>query len=278
MSSKGSNVTQVRQWQAHLNLQTEVRDSKTRLVALDHKGPLRVQRPFVQNDGSCHIYLLHPPGGMVGGDTIAIDVSAGKGTHTLVTTPAAGKHYGCLPDMPQQMIQQHLRAADDAYLEWVPQESIFFDRTNASVVQNVELAPTSQYLGWEILTFGRRASGEDFSNGAMSQSLSIRVAGKLIHREYLSFDPALQRATWGLNDHSVVGTLVAVFPERNHSEAMRRVPEVRSLLNDPNWGVTGKPRTLLVRFVGDSAEQCREGFFAARDLLSRSIRPRIWKT
>ena len=108
--------------------------------------------------------------------------------------------------------------------------------------------------------------------------LKLLIIHILIHREYLSFDLALQRAAWGLNDHSVVGTLVAVFPESNHSEATRLVPEVRSLLDDPNWGLTQKACTLLVRFVGDSAEQCREGFFAARDLLSQSIRPRIWKT
>jgi len=279
VSGQGSNVSQERQlrrWDAHLNLYTELRDNRTRLVGVDHKGPLRVQRPLAQADGSCHIYLLHPPGGLVGGDSLDISITAGLGTHTVVTTPAAGKHYGCLPGMPGQTVRQTLTVAEGAYLEWVPQESIFFDKTNALVIQQVDLEASSQYLGWEILTLGRRGSGEDFSGGALSQSLELRVAGRLIHRENLMFDQQLQDSLWGLNARSVVGTLVAVTGCEDPGNDLTE--ELRCRLNDPNWGVTTKERTLLVRYVGDSAEVCREGFFEVRDLVSSSIRPRIWTT
>lgn len=261
----------MREWQASLNLRTELKGSVTRLTAARHEGPLRVQRPFQQRDGSCHIYMLHPPGGLVGGDSLNVTIFAGTDTHTVVTTPAAGKHYGCLPEMPQQIVRQTMTVGPGAFFEWVPQESIFFNKTNASVYQTVNLDESSRYLGWEILTLGRRASGEDFSGGNLCQSVEIRVAGRLIHRERLQFSESLQNAVWGLDSHSVVGTLVAF----NLSDSL---DEIRGQLSDPEWGVTQKGCTLLVRYVGSSAEDCREGFFGLRDLLSRSDRPRIWKT
>ncbi len=271
-----------RSWQANLDLVTEIRDGVTRLTEARHKGPLRVQRPFVQNDGSCHIYLLHPPGGLVGGDSLNINIDAGPGTHTVLTTPAAGKHYGCLPDMQQQIVRQSISVGADALVEWVPQESIFFNRTNARVCQQVNLEESGGYLGWEIVTLGRRAFGEDFSGGNLSQSLEIRSGGRLAHREHLSVSELLQTSSWGLNGCSVLGTLIAfnVLETATDSRDVEKdtVLSLRASLRDPEWGVTMKGRTLLVRYLGDSAEACREGFFVVRDLLSGSERPRIWKT
>jgi len=274
VSSQVLNASAQRRWRACLDLETGLRDGVTRLTAAKHEGPLRVQRPFVQSDGSCHIYLLHPPGGLVGGDSLDININAAASTHTVVTTPAAGKHYGCLPDMPTQSVRQHISVGEQAFMEWVPQESIFFNRTNADVYQRVELQESSRYLGWEIITLGRRASGEDFSAGSMTQALDVCVAGQLVHRERLVFSETLQNSHWGLDGASVVGTLIAF----NLSETKDDTERVREALRDPNWGVTEKGRTLLVRFVGDSAEHCREGFFKVRDQLSGSARPRIWKT
>lgn len=274
VSSQVLNASAEREWRATLDLETGVREGVTRLTAAKHEGPLRVQRPFVQSDGSCHIYLLHPPGGLVGGDSLDISINATAGTHTVVTTPAAGKHYGCLPGMPTQSVRQRISVGDQAFMEWVPQESIFFNRTNADVHQRVDLQPSSRYLGWEIITFGRRAFGEDFSAGSMTQALDVCVAGQMIHRERLVFSELMQTSHWGLDGASVVGTLIAF----NLSETKDDTERVRGALRDPNWGVTKKGRTLLVRFVGDSAEECREGFFKVRDQLSGSPRPRIWKT
>ena len=50
----------------------------TRLTTRAHRGPLVVQRPFYpEGPGVPHVYLLHPPGGIVGGDSLRVEVSVG---------------------------------------------------------------------------------------------------------------------------------------------------------------------------------------------------------
>lgn|SRR5690554_1301073 len=88
-----------RHWAASLTLGFCARAdgdvSITRMTTARHYGPLRVQRPFYPEgrDGCCHVYLLHPPGGVASGDSLNIDVNVGEGAHTLLTTPAANKLY-----------------------------------------------------------------------------------------------------------------------------------------------------------------------------------------
>ena len=76
-------------WQARLELGFRATAGRTVLAHRRHVGPLVVQRPFYPEGGICHVYLLHPPGGVVGGDTLELQVQADADSHALITTPAA---------------------------------------------------------------------------------------------------------------------------------------------------------------------------------------------
>ena len=78
-------IQQQSSWSAKLSLQLENIKDQTKLVHQEHFGPLRVQKQFSQDDGSCHIYILHPPGGLVGGDSLTVRIRADADTHTLIT-------------------------------------------------------------------------------------------------------------------------------------------------------------------------------------------------
>ncbi len=276
-----------RSWPAFLKLKTVERQGQTRLTLAEHQGPLRVQRPFAQADGSCHIYVLHPPGGLVGGDSLDVQITAEENTHAVYTTPAAGKHYRCLPAMAAQVNRQTITLAERALVEWLPQETIFFKSSRASLLQVVNLQESSAYLGWEMIALGRRASGEDFSEGELTQTSLINIAGRLVHREQLHLGQNLQNEPWGLAGKSMFGTLIAVSSLPDEAAMRALVAGLQHEFNAQEWGVTLKSRTLIVRYIGDSPEQCREGFFAIRDRLHAANflrteglgeRPRIWKT
>ena len=109
---------------------------RTRLVERRHKGPLVVQRPFWPEGDPCHVYLVHPPGGVVGGDELRIDAQLDPGAHALITTPAATKFYRCEGRISSQA--QELRAAG-ATLEWLPQENIFYRGADARTATRVHI-------------------------------------------------------------------------------------------------------------------------------------------
>lgn len=275
-------------WHASIHLDLARVQDKTRLIGCRHEGPLRVQKPFVQDDGSCHIYLLHPPGGIAGGDDLTISVNAGAGTSSLLTSPSAGKFYRS--NNKSQTMHVALSAEKNTHIEWLPMETIVFDGASALIDTRVQLDEGASYLGWEILCLGRRASGEQFDCGQVTQKTHIEVMGQLRHREHLQTSSMWQSSAWGMNGASVTGTLIALIPDRDQTSSLALVDALRVLFdapeNAPNLAVTGKGCTILVRYLGDSAEQCRALFESARVRLhelqcfthSSGQSPRIWKT
>ncbi|MBT8445868.1 MAG: urease accessory protein UreD [Gammaproteobacteria bacterium] len=258
--------------------------NRTILSEVQHRGPLRVQRPFYPGDGSCHVYLLHPPGGCVGGDTLAMDIVAGAGASALLTTPAAGKFYRCAaPELAQgQAVTLHAEAG--ALLEWLPQETLVFDGAQPRMSTSISLDETAAFIGWDILCFGRPAAGQTFEHGRLRQSLAVYRGGRLALHERLALDagsPAMT-AAWGLAGQTVCATFVAVMPDPADPGAALReaLPDSAA----PCWGITFKQGIALVRYLGPSAAQCRRGFDAARALLLERClglaksRPRIWNT
>jgi len=218
-----------------------------------------VQRTFNEADGSCHVYLLHPPGGVVGGDTLDIAIAALNDTDVVLTTPAAGKFYRCLDDGSHQQQQVTLTVGPGAHFEWLPQETIFFDGARSRLQHRVILDARASYLGWEILCLGRRASGESFTVGSIQQSTALLRSDELIHREHLKASPDNIDGAWSFAGQTVSGTLVATSREVfSSSRADDRLQGLIKRLDDPQWGVTAKAGVILVRYLGNDTEHCRQ--------------------
>ena len=79
-------------WRGSLALDYRARDGRT-IVHDRHDGPLRVLRALHPEGGVCHSVLVHPPGGIVGGDALAIAITLASGAHALITTPGATRFY-----------------------------------------------------------------------------------------------------------------------------------------------------------------------------------------
>ena len=131
-------------WQASLDLQFQFLGGKTTLASRRHVGPLTVQRPFYPEEETCHLYLLHPPGGIVGGDELTISATMDPGCHTLITMPGASKFYRS--SGAQARLQQTLTLAENSTLEWLPQDAIFFPGANAALSTAFHLAASSTLL------------------------------------------------------------------------------------------------------------------------------------
>ncbi|RVT49354.1 urease accessory protein UreD [Rubrivivax albus] len=156
-------------WSAHLAL--HYRRDGGRTVAHDrHEGPLRVlQALYPEGPDVCHHVVVHPPGGIVGGDSLVTDLQAEAGTHALVTTPGAAKFYRSAG--PQAVQQARLRVDDGARLEWLPLETIAYRGCQARNEVHLDLAPGAQMIGWDVLALGLPAGGEAFDHGRFTQQL-----------------------------------------------------------------------------------------------------------
>ena len=196
-------------WEGSLSLAFERRGARTVLARNRHHGPILVQSPFHPGDGACHVYVLHPPGGLVGGDRLTLDMQAGGATRALLTTPAATKFYRTVGPWARQA--QTVRAAPGAAVEWLPQESLYFAGTRAAVRTRVELDPAARFIGWESWCAGRPACGERFDRGALHQALEVFVAHRpvLVERLHLAGGGEALDAPWGLGGFAAAAVAVA---------------------------------------------------------------------
>ncbi|WP_429414419.1 urease accessory protein UreD [Pseudomonas plecoglossicida] len=160
-------------WSAHLQLRFVEREGVTRLGARRHFGPLLVQRPFYPEGAPCHVYVLHPPGGIVAGDRLELDIHLEPGSHALLTMPGASKFYRSIGPTAYLVQRFHLQAGST--LEWLPQDSIFFSGARASLDSRFTLEPGARLLAWETLCLGRPVMNERFDQGALDSRLHIEL-------------------------------------------------------------------------------------------------------
>jgi len=271
-------------WQASLALQFSDDAGTTRLTGNAHFGPLRVQKSLHPEGAAvCHAIIVHPPGGVVGGDQLAIAATVGARAHALLTTPGAAKWYKANGKVSRQQVRLSVGAG--AALEWLPQETIFYDHADVVLDQHVELAADASYIGGEILCMGRRASGESFSAGKVTQRTQIRRGGKLIWWEQGALLGGALASPLALDGKTVCATLIAVGKPLPAAV----LTEIRNdIANDAGdlvrFGVTQAKGVLVARHLGDDSEAARHLMLTVwrrlrPHLLDRAaVVPRIWRT
>ena len=191
-------------WRGHLSLHY-TRDGE-RTIALDrHEGPLRVlQRLYPEGPGICHHVLVHPPGGIVGGDQLEIAATLEPGTHALITTPGATRFYRSRGAAAAQ--RAVLRVAAGARLEWLPLETIAYRGCLAENALRLELAEGAESIGWDVLALGLPTAGEPFDAGHFTQHLEM--PGRWLERGRIAAsDARLLDSPLGLAGHKVMATL-----------------------------------------------------------------------
>jgi urease accessory protein len=285
-------------WEATLDIAFVAIGGATVLVRNGQRGPLAVQRPFSpEGRAVSHVTLLHPPGGLVGGDRVSIGVEVGEGAHALLTTPAAAKHYRSAGQPARQ--QQRFAVAGGGTLEWLPHETILFDGAISELRTRVDLAVGASFIGMDLVCFGLPARAERFLRGRCRQRLEVWRGDCPLFVERGDFDggAAVHAARWGLGGAPIMGTLVAAPGLRADHEAVTAVRELGAALPGGDlgaitrldWGSTdsagGADRSLLCcRYLGASAERGARYLRAAWRLLRPpllgrpAVAPRIWAT
>jgi urease accessory protein len=244
-------------WHAALSLDYLVEDRRT-VARYLHKGPLRILKSlYPEGDTICHNVLVHPPGGLVGGDTLDMTVSVGAGSHGLVTTPGATRFYRSDAGLATQ--QLHARLADGARLEWLPLEAIAYNQCDALNRAVFELAPTAELMTWDITALGLPATEQPFVQGTFRQHLEI--PGVWLERGTLNgADSRLLNSPLGLAGQRCMATLVfacgaPIAPDRL-AQGLEAAHECLQA-HDLRWqaGVTApNPQVMVLRVLAPVTE------------------------
>jgi urease accessory protein len=270
-------ATPTKGWQAGLKLGFAQGHDKTLLVERQHFGPLAVQRPFYPEGKVCHVYILHPPGGVVGGDHLNICINAEKNSHALITTPAAGKFYRSFGKQAVQSVS--INVAEGAALEWLPQETIIYDGAQLRTSVTVELSIDACFIGWEILCLGRPACAENFNEGVVEMNWQLYYQDKPLFLERLDLDGKSFSAKWGLQGLSSCGTLFA------NPVSTDTLSLIRQLIGDEaGRGVTLIDNVLVCRAIDKRTDRIRSFFEQVWHIIRPAViqrntsLPRIWAT
>ncbi|HVR01698.1 MAG TPA: urease accessory protein UreD [Polyangia bacterium] len=251
-------------------------------------GPLAVQRTFFPEGPSvCHVYVLHPPGGIVGGDRLRLEAHVAGGAHALLTTPAATKVYRTAGPAAAQ--QSELAVARGGVLEWLPQETILYDGADVSLATRVRLECGARFLGLDVLCFGLPARGQGFAHGRCRQVIDVWRDDRPLVLERGRFDgeAAVHGARWGLADAPVLGTFIAAPAPPASADVLASIRARARELGAGELGsatLLGAGDALVCRYVGASAERAsaflRGAWADARPaLLGRPpVPPRVWAT
>ena len=286
-------------WNAHLELDIARSSRGVRLMRSDHRGPLYVQKAlYPEGEDLPHLYLLHPPGGLVSGDQLDLRVNVAAQSSALVTSPGAGRLYGARVDQCSQRQTNRLELKADSSLEWFPMETLVYSGAKAETCTQVYLDEKSHFIGWDICALGLPSSAAPFSQGSLRQTFEIYRKDKPEIIERLAFkanDERYRDSPAGLAGFScnalfvagpiqdkavrdqIKGKLVelcrnisgrqAQISEQTMNDAVTSSePDAKSSSvvpisgNPPMMGITQQGNWLVVRYLGDSATLAREAF------------------
>jgi urease accessory protein len=275
-------------WKARLSLRY-TRDGERTTAHDRHSGPLRVlQRLYPEGPAICHHVIVHPPGGVVGGDVLEVDGVLEPGTHAVLTTPGATRFYRTAGALALQSTT--LTVGAGARVEWLPLETIAYRGCDADARLTLQLAPDAEAIGWDVVALGLPAAGDAFDVGRYRQR--IEIPGVWLERGVVDgADRALLDGAPGLAGRRVVATAWfaagAALPTARRDallDAARAEVDTDAALPELAGATCAQPPVIVVRALADRVEpalgllmRVRAAWRQAAGGLA-ACPPRVWKT
>lgn len=273
----------------HAQLQLDYRQEGLRTVAShQHQGPLRLLKSlYPEGEALCHNVLVHPPGGLVGGDTLDLHITGESGSHGLITTPGATRFYRSSGAWARQ--HTHIRLRDQARLEWLPMEAIAYNDCLAENRLTLTLDPGAECMGWDVTALGLPLAQQPFERGSLLQHLE--VPGVWLERGRIQADDArLMNGPLGLAGARCLASLFFVAgrkldkTRRDHALELARTLIAAHPLAASAGATSPNPQVMVVRCLAPVVEPAmgllRQVWAAWRAELWQydQTPPRLWAT
>jgi urease accessory protein len=245
------------------------------LGGLRQAGCLKARFPRAIVPGWFDATTLNTSGGVVGGDRLCSRFCVGVGARATFAAQAAERFYRAMPGSAPSVLRTTLEIAPGAAAEWLPQETILFDRCSLERRLVVDIAAGAWFLGVEMLVFGRAAMGERVLSARLRDLIEVRRDGELLLHDAIRLDgevDLIMRRTAIAGGARAVATLVYVAPD-----AEARLDAVRAAVHGENFAASAWNGMLLARILADDGAGARRAVVAALAVL-RDARPlpRVW--
>ena len=274
-------------WHAQLDLNYRQDEAGRTVLKHTHTGPLRILKSlYPEGDGICHNVVVHPPGGLVGGDVLDVRVHTGAQAHGLLSTPGATRFYRSEGAPTVQQVRLSLEAG--ARLEWLPLESIAYPGCLAHNTLHATLAEGAEMIGWDVCALGLPTAGKPFDRGTLTQHLEI--PGLWLERSRIdATDTRLLESPLGLAGQRCLGTLwLACGSPLTRERREHLLETVRAQLDGDLQGAQAgatapNPQMLVLRGVAPLVEPLMALFQRVWAVLRTeawglsSVPPRIWR-
>jgi urease accessory protein len=272
-------------WHAQLQLQYTQEAGRT-VARYQHSGPLRIlQSLYPEGDTICHNVLIHPPGGLVGGDTLELSVSAAPDSHALITTPGATRFYRSEGPLAEQ--RTHIQLQARARLEWFPLETICYNQCNARNHLRIALEEDAEIMGWDVTSLGLPSAQLPFAHGQLEQH--IEIPGVWLERGRIQAqDHGLMQSPLGLAGQSCMATLFfasgRALDRRRKEQALDRAQQIVAThaLSGCSGATSPNAQVVLVRVLAPAVEPAMQLLRTVRHAWRQELwalngtEPRIW--
>ena len=248
------------------------RDGGTHLETLHQSGSAKLRMPK-RYDGIAEAILINTAGGLTGGDRFGVRLYAQAGTEVVVTTQASEKAYRSLSGSAE--VETAITVDGGARFDWLPQETIVYDRAGLKRRYEVDLADSAVFLGVESVVFGRGAMGETVRSGTFHDRWRIRRDHRLIFADDIRFDGAIAELTArsaALDGATAMATLIYCA-----DDGERLIDPLREAVGDAG-GASWFGGKLIARLVAADGFALRRRLVPAFAVLRQGKGlPRIWQ-
>lgn len=251
-------------------------DGRTRLRDLRQSGCMKVL--FPNTGGAFQAVLLNSSGGVTGGDCLSVRAHAETGSHLTLTSQAAERIYAAQPGETGQ-VSTRLQIDADARLDWLPQETILFDKAALDRRLDVDMATDARFLMVETLVLGRAAMGETVQSLTLRDRVTLRRGGRLLWADATRMDHATLPDLTGAATLNGAGAMALAAYAAPDAEA--HIDTLRDMASDlplqTRMGITlARPDLLILRAVAADSYLLRKTLIPALERLRGAKLPRTW--
>ncbi len=249
----------------------------TRLDDLYQSGSAKFRLPKVY-DGAPTAVLINTSGGITGGDQLIYEARVGAQAHAIVTGQAAERAYRRSAGIGQ--VTTHLKAGENATLEWLPQETILFDASALHRTMTVDLAENARLIAIESVILGRTAMGEHVDTLSFRDRWRIRRNGKLLFADDVRLEGNTRdilKGTAATGGGVAFATLVDCAADADSRLALARqaleacAPGSRVRAAASAWN-----GVLVARFVAQDGRSLRDALISFLETYRSAPLPRVW--